>query len=104
LDNRKLANPKGVAREVSFSESAIHTIFGLDELGLVVIDEAHELRTGGSKFEGVLHLRDRALFVIALSATPLYTSARVRTNYPNSLLHGLNNDYQLSRTSEILVA
>jgi hypothetical protein len=44
----------------------------------MVIDEAHELRTGGKGFDGIIYLRDRCLSVIALTATPLYTGARVR--------------------------
>jgi hypothetical protein len=77
LSKRALTNPKGVAKELENPEAAKSTLFGLTEMGILAVDEAHEYRTGGTKFDGIIYLRDRALFVLALSATPLYTAARV---------------------------
>jgi superfamily II DNA or RNA helicase len=54
------------------------SLFFQECFGIMIIDEAHELRTGGTVFDGLLLLRDKCLSVIALTATPLYTGARVR--------------------------
>lgn len=85
FDARKLlkanvsSTPKGVARQ-GFTGSDNQSLLNGREYGLMVVDEAHELRTGGDSFEAVKYLRDKSLCVLALSATPFYTSARVSQN------------------------
>jgi superfamily II DNA or RNA helicase len=67
---------------------------------MMVVDEAHELRTGGSNFEAIKYLRDLSLSVLALSATPFYTSSRVSINNRFKNIHSSYN----FRISGILVA
>ena len=62
-----------------------HTVFGHD-WNLVILDEAHILRTGGKGFYGMVKLRKNAMACILSTATPLYTSPRVRTITSRPLL------------------
>lgn len=71
---------KGISKRRKKIHSKVHSLFFRESLGVMVIDEAHEVRTGGKAFNGIIHLRDKCLSVIALTATPLYTGARVRVS------------------------
>jgi len=83
VDMTKETPTKGIARKLSSSDPEDeHTLLHQQELGVVVVDEAHEHRTGGARFEGLLLLRDNATVVISATATPLYTGSRV-SDSPN---------------------
>lgn len=44
---------------------------------MLIVDEAHEYRTGGPCFEALIHMRDKSLCTLAITATPLYNSEKV---------------------------
>lgn len=60
------------------------TLFGLDFLS-VTIDEAHEFRNVGAKHSAALAIVERAKVRLIMTATPLQTSTKVRSQYFNSL-------------------
>jgi len=79
VDKRVQVHAKGIARQLSSAtgRDTEHTILHMNSIGVLVVDEAHEHRTGGARFDGLLMLRDRAMVVISATATPLYTGSRV---------------------------
>ena len=87
LDYTKRAKgkPRGVAtplKATAMNPNAKRSIFSRSDYGMLIVDEVHLHRTGGASYDGLLQLRDKSLFVLAMTATPLFTSTRVRHMIP----------------------
>lgn len=53
------------------------TIYDLEFLN-VCVDEVHQMRNKGVRYWAILGIRDRAVMVVATTATPLHTSPKVQ--------------------------
>jgi hypothetical protein len=84
-DAKQLLSPstrgaiRGAAKPIDVKNTSLvdRTLLGRWDYGVMIVDEAHEYRTGGACFDALIHLRDRSLCVLAITATPLYNSEKV---------------------------
>jgi hypothetical protein len=70
---------RGAAKPIIANNTSLvdRTLMSRWDYGIMIIDEAHEYRSGGACFDALIHLRDRTLCVLAMTATPLYNSGKV---------------------------
>ncbi|GBE84816.1 hypothetical protein SCP_0607960 [Sparassis crispa] len=68
--SERLPLKKGVSKEV---KESMHLLNSLVAIGLLILDESHEVRTGKNVFSAMLWLAWIALLTVGQSATPIYT-------------------------------
>jgi SNF2 family DNA or RNA helicase len=82
LSSSKKELPWRKPRRVATYDSMVQkTIFGLNFLS-VTIDEAHEFRNVGLKHSAALEILRNAQMRLIMTATPLQTSTKARSNFP----------------------